>query len=245
MSIGILTGSFDFGIKKVGQVIKTMGKINDYIEKWKKDFDFKTFFGAGTSFLANVVFALFNGFLGIYYSSLWYGTVCIYYLVLVIIRGFILVSEKKMHGHNERTAKRNKVYVTAAGMLLVLNITLIMPVSLMVRLQKPVYLTLIPAIAMAAYTTYNITMASINLKKRQKSANCLVKLLRTIDFIDSLVSLLTLQNTLIMVNKEGNPQDMLGLTAISSAVIFAGIMALSVAALVKGVQRVKHGEGQK
>ena len=113
---------------------------------------------------------------------------------------------------------------------------------MMVRQQKPVSLTLIPAIAMAAYTTYKVTMASVNLKRRRASSDSLVWLLRTISFIDALVSILTLQNTLIMVNSTGEDiMSMLPLTAITSFCVWVTVLLLSFSAIIKGIRRVRNG----
>ena len=43
-----------------------------------------------------------------------------------------------------------------------LDLALILPVSMMVVLDKPVSMELIPAISMAVYTTWKITIASIH-----------------------------------------------------------------------------------
>ena len=36
--------------------------------------------------LVTVLFALYNGFLGLYHGSIWYGTICLYYLLLAVLR---------------------------------------------------------------------------------------------------------------------------------------------------------------
>ena len=99
--------------------------------------------------------------------------------------------------------------------------------------ERPVSLTLIPAIAMATYTFYKITVASMNLKKKNKSDNPTVRLLRTINFVDALVSIAVLQNTLIMVNAGSDRGSMLTLTAITSGALWTAIMILSVSTLIK------------
>ena len=96
---------------------------------------------------------------------------------------------------------------------------------------------------MAAYTTYKIVMASVNLKRRKRSENRLVRLLRTIHFIDALVSVISLQNTLIMVNLKGDGSGMLTLSAVTSAAILLAVLALSAAALREGVVGLKRREG--
>ena len=63
-----------------------------------------------------------------------------------------------------------------------------------------------------------------------------------ITFIDALVSILTLQNTLIMVNMKDESNRMLPLTAVTSAAIMLAVLALSIAALRKGVMRLKRKE---
>ena len=89
---------------------------------------------------------------------------------------------------------------------------------------------------MAAYTTYKVTMASIHLKRRKRSSDSLVRLLRTINFIDALVSVLTLQNTLIMLNATGEELSMLPLTAMTSAAVFLTVLLLSLHALAQAIR---------
>ena len=204
-----------------------MSRVKQFIDRWKNDYDFKTVTAALGSLFVTALFALYNGFLGIYNASLWHGSICVYYLVLVILRGMIISSRSR---------------IERSGLLLFLNFCLVVPVSLMVVRQKPVNMSLIPAIAMAAYTTYKVVMASVNLKKRKRSADNLVRLLRTISFIEALVSVLTLQNTLIMVNMKGDGSEMLKLTAVTSAAIMLAVLALSVSAMIIGVSRRKTAD---
>ena len=82
-------------------------------------------------------------------------------------------------------------------------------------------------------------MASVNLRKRRASPDSLVWLLRTIGFIDALVSILTLQNTLIMVNSGGKTPAMLPLTAVTSALVWAAVLLLSVLAIARGFKRLR------
>lgn len=189
------------------------------------------------SFGMTILFALYNGFLGIYQFSIWHGSIGIYYLLLAGIRGIILLTEKniKTKCKKEKTKRRKQAFALSAAMLLLLNVALICPIVLMVKFEKPVNLSLIPAIAMAAYTTYKVTIASINIykQKRRKNSNFLITELRDINFIDALVSVLTLQNTLIMVNStEQSTDNMFVLVAISSAVIYIIIVVISIRLIV-------------
>ena len=117
--------------------------------------------------------------------------------------------------------------------MLAMNIALVVPISLMVLMQKPTNLGLIPAIAMAAYTTYKITMAIVNMR-RSRVYHPLIHELRTINLIDAFVSILTLQNTLIMVNSDaGEGSSMITLSAISSALIYLTIIIITIKLFIK------------
>lgn len=204
------------------------------------EYVYKTMVSSALSVGCTILFALYNGYLGIRLFSPWHISAFIFYLFLIVIRGYILWTEKRNQGRSdtEKQAYRRKAFFRTAVLLLLLNLALILPISLMVVLQRPVYLKLIPAIAVAAYTTYKITVASVHLRKRNQNGNILIAELRTVNFIDALVSVLLLQNTLIMVNQPTKTaSSMLVLTAVSSAVIYMIIVIVSVHMLVKGLQQ--------
>ena len=217
-----------------------MKPLKQLLARYRADYDFKTIASALLSLAATAFFALYNGFLGIRHASVWHGTICVYYLVLVLLRGAILLGERRAARDSSPERKKDRACLAAASLLLLLNASLVVPVSLMVIRRKPLSLSLIPAIAMAAYTTYKITMASVHLRRRRRSADRLVHLLRTIHFIDALVSILTLQNTLIMVNVSGADDSMLTLTAVTSAAVMLAVLALSVGEIVRAVRRVRR-----
>jgi hypothetical protein len=90
------------------------------------------------------------------------------------------------------------------------------------------------------YTTFRIVMASVNLKKRKSSPDCLVRLLRTVSFVDALVAILTLQNTLIMVSSGADAGTMLPLTAVTGAAVWLAAFLLSVGAVARGIRQLKE-----
>ena len=97
---------------------------------------------------------------------------------------------------------------------------------------------------MAAYTTYKITMALIHIR-RQKIYHVLIRELRTINLIDALVSILTLQNTLIMINAgKGEVNNMLTLSAISSAAIYLLILGITVQLFLNGKTTRVNGRSE-
>ena len=67
-----------------------------FLNRWKTEYDWRTFTQSLGSFAVNVFFALYNGFLGVRHSSLWHGSICAYYLFLVLLRGGILTLQNTL-----------------------------------------------------------------------------------------------------------------------------------------------------
>lgn len=218
------------------------------LEKSKRDFVFKTTVCSMFSFGVTAMFALYNGFLGVHMLSIWHGSICIFYFLLASIRGLILFTEKNIKAKckTEKIRSRQKAFNFSVTILLFLTLAISCPIALMVKFEKPVYLTLIPAIAMAAYTTYKVTIASINIwkQKSRNDTNILITELRYINFIDALVSVLTLQNTLLMVkNTESSNNNSLILSAVSSAVIYIVIIFITLRLIATGLKQQRKQSG--
>lgn len=48
------------------------------------------------SFVCTALFALYNGYWGLCYGSVWHGSIGIFYLLLMVIRGIILLTERRV-----------------------------------------------------------------------------------------------------------------------------------------------------
>ena len=211
------------------------GDIRTFLKAWREDYVYKTLVSAGASFACTALFALYHGYLGLRYSSVWHSSICVFYFLLMMIRGSILLTEKK------KELPRHRTFLLSSAMMVALDLSLMLPLALMVTQATPVTMGLVPAIAMAAHTTYKIILASIHFRreKRNPCGNLLVWELRMVHFIDSLVSLLTLQNTLIMVNRKHDAaNDMFYVSAVSSAVIYAVIVIVTVSMLLQGRRKM-------
>lgn len=220
--------------------MRNNGRAARFLRTWREDYIYQTLMSAAVSFGCTALFALYNGYLGVRYGSAWHGSIGIFYLLLMVVRGIVLLTEKRNRTRLEKVQNRcrRRTFLISSLLLLVLDLALIVPISMMVVLDKPVSMGLIPAIAMATYTTWKVTMASIHIgrQRRRPSGNILVAELRTVNFIDALVAILTLQNTLIMVKRTTTDENaMLPVSAASSAVIYAVIVAITVRMLRKGL----------
>ena len=225
--------------------MKRDGRIGRLLRGWREDYIYQTLISAAASFGCTALFALYNGYLGLGHRSVWHGSICVFYLLLMAIRGSILLTEVQImtRPEEEQRRRRRRTFLLSSALLLALDLALSLPVSLMAVLARPVRMGQIPSITMAAYTTWKITMASVHAgrQRRRPGGNLLLAELRTVNFIDALAAVLTLQNTLIMVNgTEDDFSDMLPLSAVSSAVIYGSILAITLRMLWKGSRRTQR-----
>ena len=209
-------------------------QLKGLMEMQRKDYLLKTVTLSIVSMLVGFAFALYNGVLGIVCRSLWNGAICVYYFLLAVIRAIIVsLHRKEATGRQERSAAHRRMTYFATHMVLILmNISLVVPAAVMVTGGRSYTYGLIPAIAMAAYTTYRITMSIIHFRKSRHNANILAAELRTINVIDSLVAVLTLQNALIVTNG-GMTDAMQTLSAWTSAGILVIIAVITVQSLLR------------
>ena len=180
------------------------------------------------SSITTLLFALYNGYLGLRFGDIWGLSIAIYYLFITIARMICLGIEKKLKGDKDESKDviRRKVYVGMSIFIFFIDICLFVPITLMVVCPKDVSFGIIPAIAFATYTTYKIIMAIVNYNKTKKMGNLTYIFLRELSIIEALTSILSLQHILIMV-KGGMTGDMLLLSAISSFAILTIIILFS------------------
>ncbi len=171
-----------------------------YIERFKNDYAFRTFFFSAVSLITGAAYAAYNLFLGLAYSSAWNTGIAAYYLSLLCIRFFILSAEikyvKKGYDEPQKEKARKRLFRIQSALLFATDISLIAPITLMVLQKKEV-------------NFYKIIMSAINFSKAKKNGNLSVKMLRNVNLVDALVSVLSLQYALVMTFGGGIEGDML------------------------------------
>lgn len=209
-------------------------KLKEKVKTIKNDYMYKTLFSSIFSLLATVVFTVYNAFLGAKYSDAFAIGISIYYFLLVWIKSATLIVEKKIFQKDEQVkiTIRTKNYKISSIFVFVIDLCLIAPIILMVTQPKEVNFGIIPAITMAAYSVYKIVFAIKNYIRSKKSQNPTIILLREINIIDAIVSILTLQHTLIMVNG-GMVKQMQTLSFATSIGFIALIILFSILSFIR------------
>ena len=118
-----------------------------YIERFKNDYAFRTFFFSAVSLITGAAYAAYNLFLGLAYSSAWNTGIAAYYLSLLCIRFFILSAEikyvKKGYDEPQKEKARKRLFRVQSALLFATDISLIAPITLMTLQKKEVILLLL------------------------------------------------------------------------------------------------------
>ena len=212
--------------------------IKETFNKLKYDYNKRTVFFAFLSVISIICFTVYNGILGFLYDSIWHICIFAYYVFLLLIKGLLVfgISNKKTR-NNQLTV----VYITFM-MLIIMTIAMIAPAFILVLDKRTYNLGLIPSIASAAYTTYSITMSIVNMKKAKNSDGPIIKQIRLVNIVNTLMSILVLQNTLILANG-GYTDDMKKLSMATSIGIIVLIIFIEIYQFI--LVKSNHGVSKK
>lgn len=207
-----------------------LNKIITKIRKIKALFKAHSFF---ISILCSLSFAIYNGFLGLVKHTIWNKSIFVYYLLLLIIRLILY--------RNRNKNKEKRTYIITSIILFIMNIVMILPAILLLEGQKDVKMTLIPALVVAIYTTYKVISVIYNLVSKKKKTNSLIiKQIKIVRLFDTAMSILTLQNTMIIVNNSTNDQSMHILSMVSTTAILTVLMAFSIISFITNLKNNKN-----
>lgn len=160
------------------------------VQRYLNDFSFRGTMNIYQGLIVNLFYTLFRLVIGIYYMLPWFISMGIYYLVLSIVKIYLIVCYKRLC--NQMQCYRNIGY----GLFL-LNIPMGGMIILMIKTNAgysyPGYIIYLSAL----YTFYTVIVAVINLVKFHKTGNLILSANKIINYVCALMSILALQTAMI------------------------------------------------
>lgn len=181
-------------LQKIGNIKKRLDR-NELFHKYMTEMDFKAEVSLYLSFGINIFYSVYKAFAGVYYHSIWLGTVAFYYMILSTERFLLL---KHIRKRQRNYLKEYKQYCSCGGLLLVLTIALIGMSVYMIHEGK---VTIYPGhiiYAAAGYTFYNLISAIINIIKYRKLKNPIYSASKVITLANALISIFSLQTAMFV-----------------------------------------------
>lgn len=184
---------------RVPDIVKFVKKIkheNKYAVKYFSDVNLRMNISLYGSLLWNVAYGILQLGLGFYHKSFWYYSLFGYYVMLAIMR-FFLVKHTRNYKPGEETDKEIKKCHICGWILLAMNIALAVITFFFVWLNKTFVHHEIITITMAAYTFTTFTFAIVNNVRYRKYNSPVYNSAKNITLVSACVSMLMLENTML------------------------------------------------
>ena len=223
------------------QCMKTFKDENKYVRKWQDDTRLRVNVSLYGSLAWNALYGILQLWLGFYHHTFWFYSLGAYYICLGVMR-FFLVRHTTRYAPGERMQAELKKYRACGIVFLVMNLALALIIFFMVYWNRTFEHHMITAIAMAAYTFTALTTAIINVIKYRKYNSPVFSASKAISLAAALVSMLTLESTMLTTFSEGTmtvmeQKIMLGATG---SVISILIVATAIYMIVVGTKKLKQ-----
>jgi len=182
-----------FRVPKLVKEAKELIHSNQHSRRYVTDTPFRTMISLYFSLAVNLVFAIFKLVTAIIYGSFWFGAVGVYYIILCVVRVFLL---RHLRSGDYDLQQELRAFRNCGIFLFVLNITLTGVAYQMVHQGMGYEYPGTMIYAVASYAFYCLTMSIINTAKYRKLDAPLLSASKAINLATALVAIFTLQTAM-------------------------------------------------
>ena len=221
--------------------IKTVKNENRYARLWLEDTRLRVNISLFGSLAWNMLYGLFQMWLGIVHRTFWFGSLGAYYICLAVMRYF-LVSHTRRYSPGERMRTELVKYRACGWVFLVMNLALSLIVFFMLYWNRTFEHHMITAIAMAAYTFTAFAVAIVSMVKYKRYNSPVFSASKAISFAAACVSMLTLTSTMLTTFNDGTMDPFAGkmmLGSVGVAVILV-VIGMAVGMIARGTKKLKQ-----
>ena len=209
------------------------------------DVRFRTEISLYTGFLINLLYIVMKMVSGIYYHSVWFISIAVYYILLVVMR-FLLFRRGKTRTAENHLAAELKRYRMCGILLLLMNQALTGIVVFMVHQNKSYDYPGVLIYAMAAYSFYCVIVAGVNVIKFRRHGSPVLSAAKVISLVSAMVSILSLETA--MGPRFGDQDDLVFrqvMTAATGGGVCTLVLGIAVYMIVKSslqLNKIKNTE---
>ena len=182
-------------------------------------------------FLLNFIFSIYNCLLGMVYNSIWFLNVGVYYLILGIMRSFVVRFFFKKRKNERFVMKLSGI------MILILAIILYAVVYMTVREDVAQKYHEIVMITIALYAFTKMTFAVVGIIKAKKNLSLTQKTIRSITFSDSIVSIYSLQRSMLVSFEGMTAPEIALMNALSGIGMCAVVICIGLNLIISGKKK--------
>ncbi len=172
-----------------------INKLKKYLYMYLTSVKFRINFTLNITLILNALYSVFQLVLGVRHSSVWYIAFSLYYIMLALMR-FYLLRYTKDHQLCENIKRELQIYRFCAVILLLLNVILSVIVFYITWQNKGFSHNTFTTVVISVYTVVSVVKSIYNLIKYRKYKSPALNAVKTIGVTSSAVSLLTLETAI-------------------------------------------------
>ncbi|MBQ7358884.1 MAG: hypothetical protein IJW63_02175 [Lachnospiraceae bacterium] len=214
-------------------------KENQYLKRYFSDATLRINVSLYTTLFINTAYALLQLGLGFYHNTIWYYSLSAYYVLLAVMRFFLLKHTRNHVAGADRVLEL--LIYRFCGMLLVLLHTALSAIVFYIVWQNRGFVHHpITTIAMAAYTFFSLTKAIVSLVKYRKYQSPVFSAAKVISLASAMVSMLTLETAMLTVFGEPGQENFRRIMIASSGgAIIVIILVMAIVMIVKSTKEIR------
>lgn len=181
-------------------------------------------------FSVNLLYALYNGALGVMSHSMWFISLCAYYIILSSMRFGVIIQDRRNISTENFITRFCGIMLIALSFVLSGSIYLSLTDDVAVKHQEIIMITI------ATYTFYKVVLAIVNTVKGRKENSLLLSTIRNIGCADAAVSILSLQRSMLVSFGDMEQDKIYMMNALTGACIVILIIILGITMLVNSMR---------
>lgn len=228
---------------RIPNLIKFVKKVqqdNRLVNRLTTDAHLRVKISLHGSIAFNLAYAVFQFGLGLFHGSFWFHSIAVYYLLLVIMRTFLLKDVRRATPGENRESELHR-YRFCGIILLIMTQALISMVFFITYFGRGVTHHFITTIAMAAFTFTSLTVAIVNIVKYRRYNSPLFSASKAISLASALVSMLTLETAMLtaFASEDNTPMFRTLMTGLTGVTVCLLIIAMAIFMIVKSTKELK------
>ncbi|MGN0313615.1 MAG: hypothetical protein ACI4EG_02350 [Fusicatenibacter sp.] len=231
-SLMILCAWIAKNARKAKKNIQSAIHKNKFVHRYLTDIPFKMQVSLYFSLGINLLYAVMKLFYGVYYRSVWFGTLAVYYVMLAVLR-FLLLHHSSKNALGKNRILELKRYRLCGVILMLMNIALSGVVILAVRKNEGFEYAGYLIYVMAMYAFYNVCTAVQDVAKYRKYNSPVMSAAKGVKLAAALVSMLSLETAMLTQFDEGKgPEFRQSMTGITGRCVCLIILVMAVSMII-------------
>ena len=187
-------------------------------------------------FTVNLLYIVMKMVSGIYYRSLWFISLAVYYALLAVMRFSLLYRRRKLDRMTEL-----RRYRLCGAVLLLMNLALAGIVCFMVWQNRGYEYPGTLIYAMAAYSFYAVITAIINVVKFRKHGSPILSAAKAVNLVAAMVSILSLETAMLaQFGSNDDPALRKTMTGATGGCICVIVLGMAVYMIVKSTKSIRQ-----